>query len=182
MILRNESLVCISSSIELSHKSHAICIQCAQIIENLYAHVRAYVLLFECLALITYRWRGIGQAFIDSSRAFCQWWIWQRPRIRDSIVARDRVSRMFEHARISSRELPRTLYKSFVGTWPDIWTTLSDRLIFKVHGQSVIKQRSAWSELTFSRCYDRRLCERSLEAWAISNNLSSEQSPPVDPR
>lgn len=43
LILRDESLVCISSSIELSHKSHAIYIQCAQIIENLYESTHTYV-------------------------------------------------------------------------------------------------------------------------------------------
>jgi len=44
-----------------------------------------------------------------------------------------------------------------------------ERLIFKIYGHAehIIKSFFAWAGLTFSRCYDRRLCEGSLEAWAI---------------
>lgn len=91
---------------------------------RIYAHVRAYVLLFERLALITCRWRGIEWAFIDSSRPSCQSRTWLRPRH----TRFDRSSwwscLAYARTREDIVELPRTLYESSTGAWPDIiWTT-----------------------------------------------------------
>lgn len=75
--------------------------------------------------------------------------IWQKP-------SRSRFrSCLADEAGASSQKFPRTLDKSLANVRLDIWDHPVRRLIFKVHGhvaRDVIKPRSAWAGLTFSRC------------------------------
>lgn len=61
-------------------------------------HTRARLLL-DRLILITRRLRGTGRAFIDISKLSCQSNLTKVVALEISMVARDRVSRMFERTR-----------------------------------------------------------------------------------
>jgi len=119
---------------------------------EIYAHTRA-CLLFERLVLITHRWLGIGRTSIYQEPSLSIESDEKPSRSRFSMVARDRVARIFERTRTPflANSLGLFTNRSRMPD-PDIWTTLPTINIQSTRSARRYKTALRWAGLTFSWC------------------------------
>jgi len=147
--------------------------------ESIRIHAQTRVLVIRS-ALITRRWHGTGRALSIHRDPLSIEHDKGSSRARFDSSSRSCLARVFVRARTSSRANSSDPLQITRRASDPTFGPPRGRLIFKIRARARCKT-AVWAGLTFSRRCDR-LCEGSLGAWAIFNNLSSEQSPPVDPR